>query len=65
MLAQLKDFINAIVRPIVTLSGWLTILLMSWTGRPIPDFLATFVTALTAWIFVERAMKHNTPNGGT
>ena len=59
---KLLNFIRGVVRPIVTLSGWGAVLLMSWQGKPIPDFLLAFVVALTAWIFAERAMKHN---GGT
>ena len=62
-LEKIKDFIRAMVRPLVTLSGWGTVLSMTWLGKPIPDFLLAFVTALTAWIFAERAMRHTTENG--
>ena len=60
---KVKDFIRAMQRPYVVLTGWTLIVLMSWTGKEIPLFLTGFLTALTAFVFGERAKHNNTPGG--
>ena len=63
-MGRIRDFIRAMQRPYVIITGWTLVLLMAWTGRPLPDFLTGFMAALTAFVFGERA-KHGPDNGAT
>ena len=59
------EFIRGMVRPYITVTGWSSILYMAVKGLPIPEFLLAFVSALTGWLFAERALRHNsTPPPG-
>lgn len=58
---KLRDFIRAMQRPYVVITGWSLVLAMAWAGRPLPDFFTGFLIALTAFVFGERA-KHKESN---
>lgn len=59
---ELKDFIRAMVRPVLALSSWLTILGMAWAGKPVPAELWTIAASLTGFYFGSRGTQP--PAGG-
>ncbi|KKN44446.1 hypothetical protein LCGC14_0692930 [marine sediment metagenome] len=53
-LTDVKEFIRAMVRPMLALTGWLAILAMVWTGRPVPDQLWLAAVTFTGFYFGTR-----------
>lgn len=56
-MTDLTDFIKAIVRPIIILSSWLTLLFMWVYEIEVPDLLLAAGTAIVGEYVVERAVK--------
>ena len=59
------EFIKAMQRPYVVITGWSVVLVMALAGKPLPDFITGFLIALTAFVFGERAKHSNGPPGAT
>ena len=55
--AQL-EFARALVRPVVTLSGWAVLLVMYYTGTDVPDKFFNLQSGVTLWYFADRTVKH-------
>ena len=50
----LMALIRAVVRPLVTISGWGAVLGMVLTQTPIPEWFQVSVIGLTTWWFATR-----------
>ena len=58
------EFIRSLVRPIVTLVGWLYLLAMWYEGKDVPELMALTVIGYTGWFFYDRSQIRRKPKVG-
>lgn len=60
----MMEWVRAIVRPAITLSGWGLIVALIARGQPVPEPFWALVGTLTAWWFADRRQEGNGPGHG-
>ena len=55
------EFVRAIVRPIITLSGWAVLLWMVATAKAPPEWFQVLVVGLTTWWYADRSSSEKKP----
>ncbi|MBM2832429.1 MAG: hypothetical protein HW414_1481 [Dehalococcoidia bacterium] len=53
--------IRALVRPVLTLAGMLTISALVYQGKPVPELYAGMVVGMLAWWFYDRSRGKTKP----
>lgn len=51
------EWMRTLVRPVLTLSGMLTLSAAVLQGREVPDFYTALVSGMLAWWFYDRSKK--------
>ena len=54
---QFAELIRTVVRPIITVSGWATYLVLVLDGKPIPEHFDKVIAGFTAWWFLDRMLS--------
>ena len=60
-LDSLKEFIRAMVRPLLALPSWAVVLVIALQGKPVPGELWTIAPTLTGFYFGQRGVSPPSP----
>ena len=61
MNGKLMEQVRAVVRPIITLSGWAFLLYAFIVGLAVAEWFWTTVVSLTVWWFADRKQEGRVP----
>lgn len=61
MNSKLMEMVRAVVRPVVTLSGWGAIIFMLLDGQDVPEWFQVVVVGLSTWWFASRQAEEKKP----
>lgn len=58
---KLMELVRAVVRPIITLSGWAFIIYSLIVGATVPEWFWTAAVSLVTWWFADRRQEGSKP----